>query len=317
MASLLTTLLFITVVGATANQTLLNTGYIEHKLESQQAYDRLSSALSTEISQKSQDARLPQAEVTTQLKSVLTPDVLRTKIDTTLKQLQAYYRGDGPVPTLDISDLVQQAQQSGLQIDEDKFSNPIKLTGATKAKKISDIAKLVSIGTLVAVAVLLAGVLTIAIKRRDYRPLANIVFSLGLMLSVTGAGMLFIPNIFNRLYKFDPSSNPFGALAHDVAIATVHDFGLRLLIPGVTLLLLGILAKWALRGKHPKHPKNASAETAPTDAATLDSVPADQPKPVSIQDVPTTPAPTTEPVAGDGPTPGAPPRPPRPRKIQL
>lgn len=320
MSSLLTTLLFVTVVGLTANQTLLNTRYIETKLDSQDAYSRLSDALSTQIAQNSQDdatQAMSQEAMISQLKTVLTPAILQHKIETTLQQLQAYYRGNGPVPTLDISDLVNQAQQAGLPVPKDeKFQHPVTLTATTKVKKVSDTAKLVSIGTLAVVGALLLGILAIAIKRKNYKPFANIVFSLGIMLSLTGTALLFVPRVFDKLYHFDPVKNLFGSLAHDLAVSAVHDFGLRLLIPGVTALLLGILAKIALKGTGHKQPKT-SKPGAPLDYAKVsDATRAESaPAPGGSVDAPATP--TAQPIPPLGPTPGAPPRPKKPRKIQL
>ncbi|MGH7241355.1 MAG: hypothetical protein ACREGB_03610 [Candidatus Saccharimonadales bacterium] len=308
MSSLLTSLLFVTVVGVTANQTILNTTYIENKLQSQNAYDRLSDALSDEISKNSNDPAVSQTAVATQLKSILTPDVLRQKIDVTLKQLNDYFHSNGAVPTLDVSDLVQAAQQAGLQVDGDKFSKPVELTAATNFKKVSGPAKLAGIGAIATEVVLFLGVLAIAIKRRDYRPLANIVFSLGTMLTLAGAVLLFTPQLLNKVYA---ANGAFASLAHDLAIVILRDFGLRLLIPGVTALLLGILAKYAL---HRYRPKTYRAVT-PRAEDTMPSTPVEPsgPQPTA----PAVPVVPTSPVQSTGPVSGAPSRPKQPRKIQL
>lgn len=310
MSSLLTALLFTAIVGLTANQTILNTHYVETKLKSQDAYSRLSTALSEEISKnanKDSATPLSQPELEARLKKILTAEVLQAKINTTLKQLQDYYQHGGPVPTLDISDLVQQAKDNGLEIDADKYDKPVKLTGLTKTKQISDSAKLASMGALVFMALLFAGILAIAIKRRDFRPLANIVFVLGLMLTITGAALLFVPGVFDKLYKFNAATNRFGSLASDLAKSTIHDFGLRLLIYGVIALLLGILFKYLLRKRAQRRPlAYAKADDKPAGPATPST------DPVSIYDAPTTPAPADS-------VPGAPPsprRPAKPRKIQ-
>jgi len=304
MSSLLTTLLFVAVVGVTANQTILSTNYIEDKLASQNAYQRLSDALSKDISNNAGDTAVPQSEVSSQLKTVLTPDVLKEKIDTTLKQLQAYYHGNGPVPTIDISDVVQQVQQAGVPLDAGKYNQPVQLTAATKAKKVSDGAKYVGIGLLALMVLLFAGLLAIAIKRRDYRPLANIVFSLGLMLTITGGALLFVPSVFSKLYKFNPATNPFGSLAHDVAVSIIHDFGLRLLIIGVVTLVVGIIWKLLIhRARKPQALDYAKADKSPVGSGVPIS------EPVSIKDAPTTPSSFEADEA-----PGAPAAPPQPKK---
>lgn len=319
MSSLLTTLLFISVVGFTANQTILNTNYIETKLQSQDAYDRLSDALSQKISQDSHDPTISKTAVAAQLKTVLTPDVLHQKIDTTLKQLNDYFHNNGKVPTLDVSDLMQAAQQAGLEIDDNTFAKPVQLTTVKNIKKVSDGAKFVGIGMIVAEALLFLGVLAIAIKRRDYRPLANIIFVLGIMLTIAGTVLLFAPQVLSKALHFDPTKDAFNSLAHDLAVVATHDFGLRLLIPGVTALLLGILAKYALRGHKPRATKQnvvKSDDTLPA-ASTPEPSSATDATPATVAEAPTASAPTTNPNAAAGQVPGAPPRPKKPRKIQL
>jgi hypothetical protein len=314
MSSLLTTLLFVTVVGFTASQTILNTHYIENKLQSQNAYDRLSDALSTQISKDSKDPTISQTAVAAQLKTVLTPEVLKQKISITLKQLNEYFHGKGSVPTLDVSDLVQSAQTAGLQIDDDKFSKPVTLTDTSKVKKVSDIAKLAGIAEVV----LLIGILVIAIKRHDYRPLANIVFSLGIMLTVTGAVLLFAPQLLNRLHHIDATKDSLSSLAYDLGTSTFRDFGLRLLIPSAIALLLGILAKVMLRGHRPKQqkPQIGTAASIERDSNTpIDTTEASVP--AQNEAAVPAPAPTTEPTRPTDSVPGAPPRPKKPRKIQL
>lgn len=316
MSTVLTSLLFAAVVGLVANQTVLNTTYIESKLESQNAYSRLSDALSTKISKDSGDPAMSQEAVASQLKTVLTADVLKAKIDTTLKQLEAYLQGKGPVPTLDVSDLVREAKQAGLDIQEDKFNEPVTLTAATKLKKVNDTAKFVSIGTVVAIVLLVLGILAIAVKRRNYKPFANAVFSLGIMLTLTGGLMLFMPRLFSRFYKVDASTGSLSSLARDLAVVAMHDFGLRLLIIGVVTLLLGILAKYLLRGtghKHPRASKTVELEPVDTAPVTTPLAGVDTPKPADTPN----PIPTGSPIPQGGQAPGAPPRPRTSRKIQL
>ncbi len=305
MATVLTTLLFLVVVTIAAGQTVLNTQYLESELQSQQAYSKLSTAISKDIS-KQADAGQAQDAVTTQLQSIITPQVLQQRLSKTLNEIQAYYKGNGPVPTLDVSDLVNQAEAAGLPAPNDpKLQQPIKLTAATKAKHYSNAAKAVGAGVIALIVVLIVGLVAIARKTRNYKPLCAVLVSLGIMLSVTGGSLLIVPRIFNKLYTFNPATNPFGALAHDIALGVLHDYALHLLIPGLAILVVGIVAR-LLVGRAGKR-VTPVAEATPAPAATR-----------PITQLPTTAPPTDAP---DTPV-SAPPvpraSPPKPtRKIQL
>jgi hypothetical protein len=307
MASALTTLLFVVVVLFAASQTFLDGQYIKTQLKDQNAYNRLSTAISSDIAKNADDVTTPQNQVTSQLQTIITPQILQQRLTKTIDEVQAYYQDKGPVPTLDVSDLVDKAQTAGLPApDDSKLQGPIKLTAATKAKSFSTAAKAIGAAMLALILLLIIGIFVIARKRHNYKTFTAVLTSLGIMLSVTGAALLIVPHIFNKLYTFNPSTNPFGALAHDLALGILHDFALHLLIPGLAILAIGILIR-VLIGRAAKRAK-ADTDAAPTAEP---DVPAPRP-------LPNTPPPTDAPESAPLATPPMPrtrgPKP--PRKIQ-
>lgn len=310
-ASTLTILLFVAVVLFALSQTVLDAQYIKTELQHQNAYNRLSVAISNDIA-KNADATTTttQTQLMQQLQTVVTPQILQARLTKTIDEIQAYYEGRGPVPTLDVSDLVNQAQQAGLPVPDDpKLQQPIKLTAATNIKRLVNPALAVGAAMLAFILFLIIGLLVAAHKRHNYKTLTAVLTSLGIMLSVTGGALLVVPHIFNKLYTFNPTTNPFGALAHDVALGILHDFALRLAVPGLAILAIGILLR-VLIAKADKRAKVAASAHL-SDAPEYDTAPL-----APLPDVPPpTNAPEQTPTAAP-PIPRTPgPRP--PRKIQL
>jgi hypothetical protein len=306
-ASALTILLFMLVVAFAASQTFLNAAFMKQELQHQHAYGRLSTALSDDITSKSGSGGDPQ--VTEQLKRIISPPKLQQRLDSTIDQIQAFYQHNGPVPTLNVSDLLDQAQTAGLPVpDSPELQKPIKLTALDKTRELAKVLQFVGIGLAVVTVLLIIGMFAIARRRRDYKPFAAVLIALGIMLGVTGGVLLLVPRLFNKLVGFNPADNPYGPLARDMALDIVHDFALRLLIPGIAVLVAGILLR-ILIGKVRKRkaaPDSRGADTpaapaAPAPAAPITAAPTDAP-----EDTPAAAPPV--------PRPSRPPRP--PRKIQ-
>jgi hypothetical protein len=300
-ASALTILLFVLVVAFAASQTFLNAAYAKSELQHQNAYSRLSKAVSTDIANKSGDASDPQ--LVTQLQKVITPQILQQRLDNTIDQIQNFYQHNGKVPTLDVSDLIDKAQSDGLPVpDNAELQKPIELSALKKTKELANVIKLVSIGLAVVILLLIITLFAIARKRRNYKPLAAVLISLGIMLSVTGGALLLIPHVFNKLVGFNPETNPYGTLGRDLTLDTIRDFAMHLFVPGVALLVAGILLR-VLIGKVRR--RKAAPDPSDSDTPTT-PIAAGPPTPITA---PPTDAPENEPTAAPPmPRPSRPPR---------
>ena len=305
MATLLTTLLFVAIVALAASQTFLNGPYMKSKLQGQHTYNRLSTALSNDIAKQAGSA--DDQQLISQLQQVITPGVLQQRLDSTIDQIQAYYQQNGPLPTLNVSDLIDKAQAQGLPVPDDpQLQQPIKLTALDKTKEFANVLKFVGIGLAIVIVLLVLGMLAIARKRRNYKPFAAVLISLGIMLSITGGALLLVPKVFNKLVGFDPASNPYGPLARDLALGIVHDFALHLLIPGVAILIAGILLRILIGKVRRRKAAPETVDEPPVAAAEpVTSVPSIAPPTDAPEDAPTAVPPVPR---------GSAPRP--PRKIQ-
>lgn len=297
MATLLTTLLFVVIVALAASQTFLNGAYMKGQLQAHHAYSRLSTALSNDIATRAGSAG--DTQLTSQLQQILKPAVLQQRLDSTIDQIQAYYQHNGPVPTLNVSDLLDQAQTAGLPVPNDqKLQQPIKLTALDKTKQLANVLKFTGIGLVGVIVLLILGMWAIAHKRRNYKPFAAVLVSLGIMLSVTGGALLLVPKVFNKLVGFNPASNPYGPLARDLALAIVHDFALHLLVPGLAILIAGILLRILIAKVHKRRAAPVAAEpAAPAPDTSVPPAPITAPPTDAPEEQPTTapPVPRTTP----------------------
>lgn len=283
LASLLVSILFVTTFGLVASQTILKSHYIEDQLQKNNAYGKLASSISDQIV-KNADATLSKSQLSDQVKAIVTPEVVQQKLTTTLDQLQAYYTGSGPAPTLDVSDLVAKAQAAGVPAPADSnLTKPITIAGTAKAKDVKAKVGQVKSLTIVLIAVLVIGLTAIAIVRHTYVPLANVLVSLGGMLTLSGAGLMFAPSLADKLIKFDYSSNAFAGIAHDLIKSIGQDIGKRLLIIGATVLAVGILTRIVLsRVTKPRQPLTEPAsetQTSESEAPQDTPLTVDEPKP--------------------------------------
>jgi hypothetical protein len=83
--------------------------------------------------------------------------------------------------------------------------------------------------------------------------------------------LAFATGLIDRQIKLDYSSNAFAGVAHDLAKNIAHDIGMRLLITGITLLVIGIVARLLLRRfvRPLSPPPTADVPIAPAPLSTI------------------------------------------------
>lgn len=262
LASLLVLLLFLATLSFVAGQTILSSHYVEGQLKKNDAYTKLSVAISQEVA-KNADTTIPQSQLTDQLKTIITPEVLQQRLNAVLDQLEAYMKGNRPVPTLDVSDLVAKAQAAGMPAPTDqKLTEPITLGGASDIRVVQDKVNQAKWATLGVIALLFVLLATIAAKRSNYRPLANVFIALGVMLTLSGAALILLPNLVDKSIKVNYSFNVFAGIAGDMATSIGRDFGMRLLVIATIALVVGIVGRIVIA----RIPKPQAVQGANTDS---------------------------------------------------
>jgi hypothetical protein len=252
LAGILVATLFSAVFAIVLNQTVLSSHYLEGQLAANNSYNKLSDAITAEFV-KNANPSTPQMAAT--VRSIVTPAVLQVKISSALDQLEAYYKGNGAAPTIDVSDLIAQAQAAGVPVPKDNSLNkPIVLAGNTQAKGISKKFENVKLGTILASLVLIVALLALSWERHKFAVLPDIAIALGILLGIFALAFRLAPGVADKHIKFDFSSNAFASTGHDLATSIAHDLGKRFGIIAIALLVVGIVSRVLVARMKPKAP---------------------------------------------------------------
>jgi hypothetical protein len=217
-------------------QTVLSSEYVKGKLAATDSYGRLSVALTDEISQK-----VPVAEnqqVRTKLETILTPQVLQTKIDGVLDQSESYYRGTGPLPVIDLTDLAAQAQAAGIPIPEDSaIATSVPLQASARGKEYSQTFDNTQTATIVGAVLLTAALLAVSWKRHKWVALPYVLIAVGVLIGLITVAIHFASGAAANHIAAEAKANAFSLIGSDLltAIATdlVRNFGIIAVVFGV------------------------------------------------------------------------------------
>jgi hypothetical protein len=224
------------------SQTIMNSHYLDGQLTKVNGYNRLSTALSDEIGEESGLSSVPQAA--TIIHSILTPAVLRQKINSALDQLQRYYEGKGPVPVINLSNLASQAQAAGVPISQDSgVLKPITLGNNANTTQVQKAAKTfagVRTTTIITSLLLLVALLAICWRRHNYIAVPGVLISIGVLMGLLALIFYLGSNLANHYLTFSTTSNAFISLGHDLTISVFHDLARRFGIIAAVCLVIGI-----------------------------------------------------------------------------
>jgi hypothetical protein len=239
----LSSAIFFTVL----SQTLLSSQYLEQNLATTNSYNRLSDALSDEIAHNVLGTTELDPALVAQLKTIVAPDVLKTKVNGALEQFEAYAKGKGGAPVIDLSDIAAQAQAAGIPIGTDNEAlQPITIGNGPGIQQANDTFATSKNLAIISSVVLAIALLVVSWRRNSYAALPNVLIVVGLMVGLVALLCLFAPGIIDKHVRIDFSANAFGAIGHDLAQAIVKDLGKRFGTIAVVILAIGIGTRVAL-----------------------------------------------------------------------
>jgi hypothetical protein len=260
---LLSTLLVFALWSATLtlvfHQTMLNSHYVEGRLDSIHGYDRLSGALVDEIAHTPDLAANP--EVAAKIKPILTPQVLKVKLNSALDQMETYYLHGGPQPVIDLSDLAVQAQAAGIPVPQGSSLNQKIVLGGNKQGQDQTQAKTKNAGStfdrarttsVIASLLLAAALVGLSLKQRRYTALPTVLITVGILVALLAAFLSIAPSVIDRFIKIGANSNAFAILGHDLASSIARDLGTRFGIIAAIYLVLGISTRALASRLQPK-----------------------------------------------------------------
>jgi hypothetical protein len=253
------------IVSTVASQTIMSSRYLESQLSRANGYSRISGGLTDEVSQQTGLGSNPQVKA--DIQSIITPAVLKQKINTALNQLSLYYQGQGAAPTIDLTGLATQVQAVGVSLPaESALSQPIKLvpdsgTGSTVAYPGRSFAGTRT--TTIITSVLLAlALLAVSWRRQRYGALPNVLISVGVLIGLLALVLHMGPNLADHYIRFSGAPNAFVSLGRDLAENIVRDLARRFGIVAVICLVVGVIARiWIAyeARRHKSIPQNGKA----------------------------------------------------------
>jgi hypothetical protein len=235
-----------------ASQTLFSSSYVKQQFTKIDAYNRLSKTLSEEAAKQT---GIDNPQVTAAIQQVVTPETLQQRIEDAITQGEAYYKGEGQPPTINVSDLTDQLQTAGVPITANsELNRPIELvptthnaTNATPATAKLQGVKVVSIVLLV---LLLIALVAVSITAKNYTILPNVFIACGIALIPIALLLSLSAGIFDHYVKFDVSTNAYTAIAHDLVKNISTDIGHRYALIAVALLAVGVISRLILARLH-------------------------------------------------------------------
>ncbi len=264
LSSLLVASLCALIISTVLSQTLMSSHYLEGQLTKADAYNRLSVALSAQVVQQSDAAANPL--VATAVSKILTPDVLKQKINTAIDQLSLYYQGKGPAPSVDLSEFAPQVQAAGVPLPADnQLFQPIKLvpdsgtnkTVAYPGKSFAGAHAAALLSTIMLTLLLAA----VSWQRRRYGALPGVAITVGVFVGALALILRSSVGALDHYIKFSTSSNAFAPLAHDLAKNITMDIGNRFGIIALICLVVGIIAGVIAGRLRPRIPASPGRQT--------------------------------------------------------
>jgi hypothetical protein len=251
LAGILVLVTLSVVASIILGQTLLSSDYMKDQLKQADAYARLSTGISKQLSQ---NVGVENPQITAAIQQVITPEILQQRIDPALAQAEDYYKGNGPPPEIKVDDLIAQAQAAGIPIQDDsQLSKPIQLAPANQDKppltqKFSN----VGVVSIILAAVLVVSLAIISWKTGRYTILPTVAITCGILLGLIALFLLFSQSALDHIIKFDFNSNAYAGIAHDLTKNISHDLGMRFGIVALIFVTAGIVTRIVTKRMSPR-----------------------------------------------------------------
>ena len=223
------------------NNTLLNSKFIEQKADQTNTYSKISEGLNNELVKESGQINNPL--VTAQLQQLITPALIRQKVNSALDQLMAYYKNQGPPPEINLTAQAQQLTALGVPVPPNsQLNKPIELSGSSKLKQLASSYETYKLASLIATIALFVILVVLSVIRHKYKVLAVAPIIAGILLVPTGLTLLLFSPIANHFIKLHSTSNAFISASDSLVSAISKSIGKDFLFASVVLIVMGILA---------------------------------------------------------------------------
>jgi hypothetical protein len=253
IAAILVSLITVAVLAQVFDATLLSSKYLTQTASRSGIYSSLSVSLTNQLIKQLNSHSSVSGPVTPQqtavIQSVITPGLIKTKVDSALTGIQAYYKNNGPTPTISLSDVTAQLQAEGLPVatNSNVLTKPININGNQKIREqVKNFEEVKLLATLAAV-VLLSLLLFLSWEEHRWKILPDIVIINGAIFGILSLIFIFGIRVVDKYGKLNANSNDLVNTANNYAKALTHGVGEIMGIISVILLVVGIAGRILLR----------------------------------------------------------------------
>jgi hypothetical protein len=249
IAALLVSVITIAVLTQIFDATLLNSKFLTNTANKSGVYSLLSEDISNQLV-KNFDSQSSNNNITSEqaskiIHSVLTSSLLQEKINGALSQIQAYYKGNGPTPTISLKDVISKLQLAGLPISNDNstLNKPIVINGNEKVKQqVNNFEKVKLFSSILAI-FLLVILLLLSWEEHRWKVLPDLSIIVGILLGIISLIFIFGVRVADKYAKINFSSNDFENTANVYAKSLTHNIGEMIGTVSVILLVVGIATR--------------------------------------------------------------------------
>lgn len=234
------------------SRTILSSSYLDTELKQTDSYTALSAAISDEITKQSNEAQQTNPQEVAIIRSIITPEVVESRLSGVLAQTEEYLKHDGPVPQLDLTDLVAQARAAGLDIPADSdIAKPITLGSAETEQHVAQTAQTIKTGEtilLVLTGVFAVLFLVLCWLQRDFRVVATLGIVYGAFLIVISLLLWLTSSL--ALHNIQENGNEIAVIMQKLATSITQDHASRFGLIGGLVLVVGVATRILLGKLH-------------------------------------------------------------------
>ena len=262
IAAVLVSVITIAVLTQVFDATLLNSNYLTKTANKSGVYSALSVDISNQLvkdfeSQSSNNSISPtQASII--IRSVLTSSLIQSKVTDALAGVQAYYKGTGPEPSINLSDVIAKLQVAGLPISNNNstLNKPIVIQGNEQVKQqVGNFEKVKLISSIVAVVLLLI-LIALSWEEHRWKVLPDLAIITGAWLGVISIIFIFGVSAADKVAKLNSNSNDFVNTANIYAKSLTKGVGELIGLVALTLLVIGFVVRILLHNIDKKKKPN-------------------------------------------------------------
>lgn len=249
VAAILVSVLTIAILAQVFNTTLLSSSYLSSQATKSGVYVAIANDLNDQLvkhlNSGNNQSNITPTQASAIIKTVITPNLVQSKINAALSSIQSYYKGNGPAPVISFADVISKLQAAGLPIgnNNDTLNQTITINGNQKVKEQVQNFEKVKLYSSLAAIVLLFLLLFLCWEEHRWKVLPDIAIITGAELGIISIIFLEAVGVADKYGKINTNSNELTSTANLYAKSLTHGVGEILAIISITLIAIGILSR--------------------------------------------------------------------------